>query len=312
MFKSSKEFSYCYEGDDIIIRKSSCFSDKIEVSLNGQNIAYYKNSFLGIKYNNPIVFDDEVISSDGSSYHLRVVCGMHFGIEFRYNIYVDGKYVLDIPERDIYCLRPILFFSLFSVLSPILLLSFGIISIIFIHNKVDYSKSKSKIVNSDFNLYQSDISKVLFKKNVKLKNIKKKDWVSRCHKNEDYHCRLASYLFAIDGDNQSRIDYAMKSCFKGYPYSCYQAYLARTFTLSNKSYKDVINPIIKSCTNDSILDDRGQKICYGFIRVYLRESNDLNTVKKISEKLCKEGFVKGCQQKQALNSEIIDFSLDTK
>ncbi|MBX3022017.1 MAG: hypothetical protein KF799_10105 [Bdellovibrionales bacterium] len=50
------------------------------------------------------------------------------------------------------------------------------------------------------------------------------EWNQNCAMNNDYNCRLASYLASVIGDDARALDLVKKSCSEADPHSCYNVY----------------------------------------------------------------------------------------
>lgn len=303
-----KEYSHNLGEDEILVRDHiGIFSGKEEVLLNGEQIALHESRMFKREKYDYVLINRKVIGKSGSEFHLRVVCGMHLNIFARTHVFVNGELVGGDIGKPIY-IPPCPWFCLMFALSLI-----GLADIVFdggpmIYNSYSEKRDiRSKVEQSSAELWQKDIGRLFYKKNVSLKDKKKSEWQEKCEKYKDHHCRLASYIYSIDGDEVNRVKYSLVSCLNDKPLSCYQTYLARTFTVNHPNYKEVTKNLISLCSKSGKFNDREKVVCRGFSRDYFKESGDKVKFEEISKKLCDEGDEFGCYNLQAIKGEIIKY-----
>lgn len=293
MVHKVKSYTYQHQGNDILVKDHfGIISGKEEVFLNGDLIAFHESRISKFEKPSFILIDQKVHGKMGEEFHLKVVSGMHLNIFPRTHIYVNGLLVAGDVENPLY-VPPSPWFCLMIFLSFVGIINILVDDIPLIYRYTNQQMSiRSKINSNSSELWQKEISHY-FKKESELKSKKKNEWTENCNTNSDHYCRLLSYIYGAEGDNENRIAFALKACDKEV-LSCYQAYLSPSFSIKHTSYLYVIKNIKTLCLKTEPYSEREKIVCSEFSRSYLRESGDEQTFMSISKKLCDEGYKYGC------------------
>ncbi len=303
-----KENAYKFDEDIILVRDHiGILSGKEEVFLNEKKIASHLSPFIDLKKYDHILIDEEVRGKHGRKFHLKVVCGMHLYFFPRAHIYINDKLVSGDISKPIY-IPPVHWF-LVVYMSALL----GFCDLIVDNSFEIYSEysinreSKVKVELDSEDLWQTDIYRVFDKSNKKLKKIKKAEWLKKCEELSNHQCRLVSYIFAIDGQTEKKLKYALRSCLNGFPLSCYHAYLTRTFTVSHPRYKETTDRLVEFCSKIGKFNYREKTVCRNFAKYYYKESGNIIFYKNVSGKLCDQGVDRSCYNLQAVMGEVIRY-----
>lgn len=279
------------------------FVGKEEVFLNGELIAIHHSKVFHFEKYDSNLINKKIKGCDGEEFHLRVLSGGHLGAIPRTHIFVNGELVagdilkpLIIPPCPLFCIM------IFLSTLGLFFLTMEIVPR-FYKNVIEKRQIMKKVEGNSPELYQWDIFTAFYKGNEKLLKLKKDEWIQKCEKHLDHNCRLASYISFFEGDIKKQLDYALKSCIKGYPLSCYQALLSRRFSVKEEKYEMVVTELKKLCFKDMRLKEREQKVCESFSRIYYKMSGDSKSFESISGKLCEEGYKPGCHNLNIIRGE---------
>lgn len=308
MISRVKVTNYKYKANEIEVRDHfGFFTGREEFFVNGELVSYHESRlFKHEKYNN-VLADQEIVGLNGEIFHIRVICGMHLNLFRRVHIFVNSRLEGGDIDKQIYTPpRPwCCIFALFAMI--------GFFSLFFLFLPETYQRIsleneiRDKIETNSPDLWQKEINRYFFKDHKDLKSMKKAEWATKCEENSDYHCRLVSYIYSVNGDEVSGLKSAIRGCLNNNYLSCNQAFLSKLFNVDHPSYEKASSVIANYCLKNTTHNERDKKVCYGFSRYRFRETGDMSLNKEIMKKLCNQGYKYGCYMIDALEGRVTNF-----